>query len=394
MLPRLLDNSGFQSAAGLTPDEFANAALSGMVPRAIGVFANNVPLWPEQVVQSFCKEMGREFNTQWCNGDGATASAVNALANAHAVVVPVVPMAEMRERDTMDFPDEMTQAMAARYCECSGAFLDKHRALLNPRKDGGFVIYKKSDLDAFMDLAVYKYRKRFGYSAGKPNGKSMKVHRAPKGIAQPAPTAPVESKLATAQVLLSEKGAADHLGMHPETLAIARHDGIGPACTMMAGRACYRVADLDAWKTQQAQQTPPPPAPVADAVLDTAAAAEFLGVTPHTLQNWRSLKTGPQAVPRDKHARGTRVYYLASVLDEFKRTHATAITRSQKLHANPHVLGAAHPSVRRRSKTQSAAAKKQRINGTAHAAKGRAGTARVHGAGGKSVTPSGSRLRH
>jgi hypothetical protein len=390
MLPRLLDTAGFQSAANMSPDEFQSAALAGMVPRAIGSLAN-VPVWQEHIVQAFCKEAGREFNSEWSNGGGASAALLGASSHAAASFISPPPI--VSERESMDWPEEMTQAMAARYCECSGAFLDKHKALLNSRKEGGFVIYTKADLDAFMELPLYKYRKRFGYSAGKPNGKPRSVHRKPKGITAPAP---IEPKTVP-HVLLSEKGAADHLGIHPEALAIARHDGIGPAHTMTAGKPCYRVSDLTAWKAEQDRTAPP--AKAADAgELDAAAAADYLGVGKATMQYWRTNQTGPAFRKEGTSGRGVCVFYRIADLEQFKRTHSASIIHSQRMRANPNVAGPV-PTTRgghkaKAGKSQSAAAKKQRINGNARAAAGRVASTRTHGAGAKAVTPSGSRLRH
>src|SRR5580765_7165500 len=112
MLPRLLDTTGFQSATNMTADEFATAAMSGMVPRAIGALAN-VPLWPEHIVETFCREVGRTFNSEWTNANGhaVPSLATATLANAVAVAAPSA-------REAMEWPDEMTQSMAARYCEC------------------------------------------------------------------------------------------------------------------------------------------------------------------------------------------------------------------------------------------------------------------------------------
>src|SRR5580765_3954276 len=99
MLPRLMDTGGFQSAANLTPGEFATLALAGMVPRAAGTLGN-VPLWPEHIVQTFCKEVGREFNSEWVNTGGGASVALlaSSMADSHGIVAAV---AELNERDAM-----------------------------------------------------------------------------------------------------------------------------------------------------------------------------------------------------------------------------------------------------------------------------------------------------
>jgi hypothetical protein len=375
MLPKLLDTAGFQSATSMTPDEFANAALGGMVPRAVGML-NTTPLWPEHIVQAFCKEIGRAFNHDWTNAiTTAKANAADIAADYGLQTTPAATPAATVEAPREEFPDEMTRSMAERYCDVGGSFLDKHvkSGLLNSRRDGMFVVFKREDLDAFMQLPVFKYRKRIGYRGGKRvEGTPTKIHRTPHGsipVAEPAKPTIVPSALVT------ETAAADHLGLHPEALAIARRGGSGPAVTLVGGKPCYRPADLDAWKAAQAAMTPTDTRAPFDAELSAQDAAEYLGVKPATLQYWRLAESGPRVHRKDGTGRGSKIYYLVSALEEFKRTHNASIIHSQRMAANPNVRGPV------------------KTNGKAHG-KGKGKAKRTPPAGVKAVAQNGSRIRH
>ena len=50
-----------------------------------------------------------------------------------------------------------------------------------------------------------------------------------------------------------------------------------------------------------------------DAVLRATQAAEYLGLKPRTLANWRSLRTGPEFIKIGSHAIG----YRKSALEKF-----------------------------------------------------------------------------
>ena len=50
-----------------------------------------------------------------------------------------------------------------------------------------------------------------------------------------------------------------------------------------------------------------------DSVLRASQAAEYLGLKPRTLANWRSLRTGPAFIKIGNHAVG----YRKSALEEF-----------------------------------------------------------------------------
>lgn len=51
--------------------------------------------------------------------------------------------------------------------------------------------------------------------------------------------------------LLDEGGAADFLGMRPQTLGMWRHKGVGPKYVKVGNAVRYRISDLDAYLEQQ-----------------------------------------------------------------------------------------------------------------------------------------------
>ena len=60
--------------------------------------------------------------------------------------------------------------------------------------------------------------------------------------------------------------------------------------------------------------------PIPEAALPSAGAATFLGVSPKTLANWRSLGIGPAYV----QFHGRRVAYLVEDLTAFRMAHRVA----------------------------------------------------------------------
>jgi hypothetical protein len=122
---------------------------------------------------------------------------------------------------------------------------------------------------------------------------------------------------------LRTKEASRFIGVAPHTLEKHRIYGTGPKYMKVGGRIIYAVADLRDWAERGARRatsdpggTTIPPAkpvdkasrigPVGDgstgakrnaagppAILDTPAAARFIGVAPRTLEKHRIYGTGP-----------------------------------------------------------------------------------------------------
>jgi excisionase family DNA binding protein len=134
----------------------------------------------------------------------------------------------------------MLMTQACEYLGVTYGFLLPHMksGLLNYVKDGRRVVFRKADLDAFKELPQYMRRVRRGRGYKKQ----------PKVVQQLTPQA---VKLAKPETLLTERAAADHLGIHYGVLALSRKYGTGPiAAVDSAGVPRYRLCDLDEFKAR------------------------------------------------------------------------------------------------------------------------------------------------
>lgn len=55
-----------------------------------------------------------------------------------------------------------------------------------------------------------------------------------------------------------------------------------------------------------------------DAALNTAQASQYLGLSPSTLRNWRSISFGPRYYKATRSDGGGRVFYTRADLDAFR----------------------------------------------------------------------------
>ena len=55
--------------------------------------------------------------------------------------------------------------------------------------------------------------------------------------------------------LLTVAELADHLGVKPSTVYHWRVRGYGPTAVKISGRVRYRLADVDAWVAEHAEET-------------------------------------------------------------------------------------------------------------------------------------------
>jgi len=227
MLAKLMDTAALKRACGLETAEYANAATLGLLPRACGQF-NGVPVWFETDVRKFANEVGKTFDESWSDihitlASQITKSAPEAQQVAHA------------EADRQ-WPEEMHQELAAQYMGCGSQVLQKgvKAGVLNFQRDGRLIVFRKEDLDAYRELPIFSRRI------------TRKKHKKGDAVVVAKPAEPHnKAAMANAQTLLTEKGAADFLGIHYGALALSRKYGTGPVVAIdSAGVPRYRLCDL------------------------------------------------------------------------------------------------------------------------------------------------------
>jgi hypothetical protein len=316
MLPKLLDAGQFRHAVGIDAMTFAEAGVNGALPRAAGMF-RNAALWLETDVRSFANNAGFSFADDWQSAAVANENNTPSATSAPASVGEVNTTGMVAD----NWPDEMSQVMACEYAGVSTNWLGEQvkAGLVDSRREHGFVIYRRKDLDALMELPAYKYRKRRGYTNGKPNGRI-----------KPAP-ANAPTPMATLDDHLGESAAALHLGMHREVLSLARKDGIGPPVVWINNQPRYRVADLDAFKAANAKAEGSRPISSTERAMDSRAAARYLGLTIKQLQNLATHGNGPvHEVKRDGLGGKGRALYSAMDLENWKAKNTVRLSRMQR----------------------------------------------------------------
>lgn len=318
MLPKVMDAAQFQHACGIDSGAFTRYAVSGMLPKALGIYCGQ-PIWDEPNVQQFAALTGLQWNDAWGDVSLLTEAAQSAPAPAAQAAPDDVPAA-----GNATAGDAFTQADACVYLDVSPSWLKKQEdsGIISGEKFSGFKLYLRGDLDALRSLPVYRFRKRHGYSHGKPKGPE---------VGKPQP-----QKMAGPDDFIGESAAADFLNLPRETLALARNDGGGPVCVYSNGSPKYRVSDLQAWKEQHAPQRK-----VAQVIRSTdynmtaSAAAEYLGITRKQLENLIThSKPGRPAPPFKSQSlggnRGTGRHFSAQGLEEWKRDHPERHAQLQK----------------------------------------------------------------
>lgn len=315
MLPTVMDAPQFQAACGLDSSAFAQYAVTGQLPKAVGLY-NGAAIWEESSIRQFAELAGLEWRADW-KQVAAETQTVPVTVDA-ASKAPEAPEAPPIDRGA----EVYTQADAALYLEVAPGWIKKQddAGILSGERFGGFKLYRRADLDALKTLPVYKFRKRHGYSHGRPI-----QEKAPKSAGAP---------MATQSDFLGETAAADFLNIPRETLALARNDGGGPVCVYSNGHAKYRVADLEAWRDQHAPQRK-----VAQVVRSTtpnmtaSAAAKYLGITPKQLENLlthdRPGRPAPEHV-RSTHNGRTMRLFSAQALEDWKRANSARHAQLQE----------------------------------------------------------------
>lgn len=316
MLPKVMDAAQFMRACGIDSGDFTNFAVTGSLPKALGLYGAK-PIWEESAVKAFAESAGLRWDETW--GDYAV--------DAQTIAAPAVvaePAAAAPPADEPSPQDAFTQADACEYLDVSPSWLKKQEdsGIISGERFSGFKLYRRADLDALRTLPVYRFRKRHGFSHGKPKGPEV-----PKNVPTP---------IATANDFLGESAAADFLNLPRETLALARGDGGGPVCVFSNGVPKYRVSDLQAWRDQHAPQRK-----VAQAIRSTdhnmgaTAAAEYLGITKKQYENLlthaRPDRPAPVSIRVPGASPGSMVRrWSAQSLEEWKRANETRLALLQK----------------------------------------------------------------
>ncbi len=349
MLPILLDAAGFQKAANISSPQFLNAMMQGLIPPAVGLW-NGQALWPTDVAV----KAGEALAPLIESGVFPSAEPEAIAPVAAAIAAPVEPEKpkEFHAQDG-DWPDEMTQVMAESYLQVGANWLDKQQraGIISARRDGRFKLFTRADLDALAQLPVYRYRKRKGFRGGVSTAE-WQAQQARKF------REPVNEKV------FGDKAASEYLGIGYGILALTRKDGSGPAWFNDNGVPKYRKQDLDVFKEKmdkealpryaaQAQHTVIPPAQakllqgyVAKApametdktaptrpmyapgtLLTKEQAAQWLGVKPKSMENWKMRGTGPA---NEKNEAGKTVWRIEA-LQAFERDHRSSLEHSRRM---------------------------------------------------------------
>jgi len=115
---------------------------------------------------------------------------------------------------------------------------------------------------------------------------------------------------------ISERAAADHLGLSVEVMRIIRKDKIGPANSYRDGTVQYRVIDVESWKAANLPVIAGWRGKPADEFLALPDAAAFLGMSVSSLQritfpSYNGPNPGPAAVIRDKRTSFSKLGLIA-----------------------------------------------------------------------------------
>lgn len=350
MLPILLDAAGFQKAANLSPPQFLNAMMQSLIPPAVGLW-NGQALWTVDVVDKATKQLASLIESGVLPADVPQAVA--------SVVVSESNTTQPNDSGTFhaqtgDWPDQMNQVMAERYLGVASSWLDKQikAGLISTEKLGLYKMYRRADLDALAQLPVYKYRKRHGFTGGMT--KEEAAARAARKFKEPRN-----------ETVFGDKAASEFLGIGYGILALTRKDGSGPAWFNDNGTPRYRLQDLEVFKERmdkeklphfvaqgtatvlspaQAQlikgslpkaadtienerTAPTRPRYADDAVLNKAQAAQWLGVKPKSLENWKMRGTGPAWI---KDSAGV-TRWTVQALKDFERDHSASLEHSRRM---------------------------------------------------------------